>query len=258
MKEELQHFKKAFQEIKEVTGVGDVNDVSEVIQKFMTQDDTLNGLKSIKDEKSRKLEALNKEREDLKEKVNKYKYEGAEGITKKQAEEVEKNKAASQVKLDRYIDKYNRINETVIDVRAGIEHLYENMKVIKIEGQSIPCVTEETVVEALAQCEQRLVTLYGAMKNNPELMKILDAKNFSRIEKKQAASASVAIMKRADISAGGGADLDLSDREQKEEMAQQQNERNKLKHEALNRHEKKLKLKAKKPKTAVGGKRSSN
>ena len=132
MKEELQHFKKAFQEIKEVTGVGDVNDVSEVIQKFMTQDDTLNGLKAIKDEKSRKLEALNKEREDLKEKVNKYKYEGAEGISKKQAEEVEKNKVASQAKLDRYIDKYNRINQTVIDVRAGIEHLYENMKIIKV------------------------------------------------------------------------------------------------------------------------------
>ena len=128
MKEELQHFKKAFQEIKEVTGVGDVNDVSEVIQKFMTQDDTLNGLKSIKDEKSRKLEALNVEREELKEKVNKYKYEGAEGITKKQAEEVEKNKVGSQAKLDRYIDKFNRINQTVIDVRAGIEHLYENMK----------------------------------------------------------------------------------------------------------------------------------
>jgi len=119
MKDELLHFRKAFEEIKAATGVGDVNDVSEIIQKFMTQDDTLNGLKSIKDEKNRKLESLNGEREKLKERVNKFKYEGAEGITKKQAEEVEKNKIASQAKLDRYIDKYSRINQIVVDVRSG-------------------------------------------------------------------------------------------------------------------------------------------
>jgi hypothetical protein len=132
MKEELQHFKKAFQEIKKATGVGDVNDVSEIIQKFMTQDDTLNGLKSIKEEKSRKLEMLNQEREELKENVDKYKYEGAEGITKKQAEELEKNKIASQAKLERYIDKFNRISKISVDVTSGIEHLNENLKPLKV------------------------------------------------------------------------------------------------------------------------------
>ena len=52
-----------------------------------------------------------------------------------------------------------------------------------------------------------------------------------------------------------GGDQDVSDKEQKEEMALQLHERNKLKHEALNRHEKKLKLKTKKPKTAAGQRR---
>ena len=132
MKEKLQYFKKAFQEIKEATGVGDVNDVSEIIQKFMTQDDTLNGLKAIKDEKSRKLEALNKEREDLKVRVDKFKYEGAEGTTKKQAEEVEKNKIASQGKLERYMDKYSRISKINVDVTAGIEHLFCNLKPVQV------------------------------------------------------------------------------------------------------------------------------
>ncbi len=50
-------------------------------------------------------------------------------------------------------------------------------------------------------------------------------------------------------------DLEVSDREEKEEMAQQQHERNKLKHEALNRYEKKLKSMSKKPKTATGPRR---
>jgi len=65
MREELQHFKKAFQEIKNVTGVADVNGVSEIIQKSMTQGDTLNGLKIIKNEKTRRLEELNMRREKL-------------------------------------------------------------------------------------------------------------------------------------------------------------------------------------------------
>jgi antitoxin component YwqK of YwqJK toxin-antitoxin module len=132
MREELQHFKKAFQEIKNVTGVGDVNDVSEIIQKFMTQDDTLNGLKTIKNEKSRRLEELNMEREKLKEKVNKYKYEGAEGVSKKQAEEIEKNIGVANGKLESCMHKYARINQTLVDVQSGIDHLYENTKLLKV------------------------------------------------------------------------------------------------------------------------------
>jgi Skp family chaperone for outer membrane proteins len=132
MKEKLQYFKKAFHEIKEATGVGDVNDVSEIIQKFMTQDDTLNGLKAIKDEKSRRLEELNHEREELKTSVDKYKYEGAEGTTKKQAEEVEKNKQSSQVKLERYVDKYKRTSKVNVDVTAGVEHLFTNLRPVSV------------------------------------------------------------------------------------------------------------------------------
>ena len=49
--------------------------------------------------------------------------------------------------------------------------------------------------------------------------------------------------------------MDVSEREQIDERAHQANERMKLKHEALNRHEKKLKMKDKKPRTAIGGQR---
>ena len=48
-------------------------------------------------------------------------------------------------------------------------------------------MTEETLVEALSQCEQKLLAIYNAMKGNEELMQILDTKDFTRIEKKQAA-----------------------------------------------------------------------
>ena len=49
-------------------------------------------------------------------------------------------------------------------------------------------MTEETLVEALSQAEQKLIGIFNAMKVNPELMEILEKKDFARIEKKQAAS----------------------------------------------------------------------
>lgn len=100
------------------------------------------------------------------------------------------------------------------------------------------------------------------MKANPELMGILEKKDFANIERKQADALAPNMSKSVTnthlgIDAGDHDDLDASDREQKEEMAQQNNERNKLKHDALNRYEKKLKLKAKKPKSAMGPRRKS-
>jgi len=85
-------------------------------------------------------------------------------------------------------------------------------------------------------------------------MMILEKKEFGTIERKQAATAATNPAKKI-VKYEEPEVLDMSDREQKEEMAQQINERNKLKHEALNRYEKKLKMKAKKPRTAVGQRR---
>lgn len=115
-------------------------------------------------------------------------------------------------------------------------------------------MTEENLLEVLSQSERRLVNLYAAMRNNPEIMKILEEKNFATIEKKQATVAATTYPRRT-MKSEEPEEMEIDDREQREEMIQQLNERNKLKHEALNRYEKKLKMKAKKPKTAVGQRR---
>jgi hypothetical protein len=59
------------------------------------------------------------------------------------------------------------------------------------------------------------------------------------------------------IDNGANEELEVSDREQIEERLQQEHDRIKLKHDALNRVEKKKnQLKGKKPSTAVGGTRT--
>ena len=115
-------------------------------------------------------------------------------------------------------------------------------------------MTEENFVEALTQAERKLTRLYAAIKTNPEILKILDGKDFAKIEKKQAVIAAMVPPKQVQT-LEDSKEIKANDKEQKEEMIQQLNERNKLKHEALNRYEKKLKMKTKKPRTAVGQKR---
>ena len=59
----LEDYNQAMQRIKDSTGVSDVN---EIIQKFLTQNDTLNNLNELKQENELKILILNEERGDIK------------------------------------------------------------------------------------------------------------------------------------------------------------------------------------------------
>ena len=85
--------------------------------------------------------------------VEKMRYEGLEGMTRKQMDEVEKNVNAAQLKYERNKDKLDRINRTLVSAKAGIEHLCDKLNDIKLEGVPNVQVTDNTLVEALIQCE---------------------------------------------------------------------------------------------------------
>ena len=79
-KEKLQMFEEAMKRIKEATGVEDVN---EIIQKFVTQEDTTNNLQELKNENDKKLAKLSEEHNMLKNKLETLKYEALESMTRK-------------------------------------------------------------------------------------------------------------------------------------------------------------------------------
>ncbi len=54
------------------------------MQKFTTQDDTSKSLHDLKQEYMDKIEELQKQRKDLKTRLNAYKYEGGDALTRKQ------------------------------------------------------------------------------------------------------------------------------------------------------------------------------
>ncbi len=149
--------------IKDATGVSDVN---EIIQKFATQQDTYNNLVELRESNNRKLAELSDKKIEMKRDVEKLRYEGLESMTRKQVDEVEKNVNAAQNKYDRNKDKLERINKITVNAKAGIEHLCEKLNDIKLEGVPNVFVTDNTLVEALIQCEQKLEYLFGLVRFN--------------------------------------------------------------------------------------------
>ena len=76
--EKLKGYKQALNQIKESTGVTDVN---EIIQKFQTQNHTISHLKDMQTENDRKINNLTDELNELKKALEKVKFESMEGMT---------------------------------------------------------------------------------------------------------------------------------------------------------------------------------
>lgn len=53
-------------------------------------------------------------------------------------------------KCERTKLKYERVQKILVNVKAGIEHLYEKLEFFKLEGKPNIMVSDETLVEGLA------------------------------------------------------------------------------------------------------------
>lgn len=76
----LQGFEEEMRRIREATGVADVN---EIIQKFSTQQDTQKNLTDLKKTNEFKLQELQERKAEIKADLERAKYEGNEGMSRK-------------------------------------------------------------------------------------------------------------------------------------------------------------------------------
>jgi len=149
-------FEEAFRKIKDATGVSDVN---EVIQKFLTQDETHNNLVVMTKEAQARIDALNEDKAQAKAKVEEIKYSGTGSLgSRRIVDEFESHLSDASSKCERNKQKFERIARILINVKSGVEHLADKLEPILIEEQPI-VMTDSTVVEVLAQCEAKLVRL---------------------------------------------------------------------------------------------------
>ena len=158
--EKIASYEAAFREIKEATGVADVN---EVIQKFITQEETHKNLLAMTKESAAKIEQLTQQKISVQERVQKLKYSVA-------SEEPQQAASSSdERKTERQRVKYERLTKVLVAVKAGIQHLAERLEGVKLEEPPL-VLTDDNMVEVLMQCEQRLKIVLDAIRQEEEAL----------------------------------------------------------------------------------------
>lgn len=123
--EEILDLEEGFKKLNQITGVSDVN---EIIQKYIAQDETGKSLKELEMNYLDKIKELSKEKDVLKRDLDVLKFEKSSKQSKKIVEEIEKNVQNSALKSERYKQKYGKTNKLFINLKAGIDHLSENLE----------------------------------------------------------------------------------------------------------------------------------
>ena len=137
-------YEEAFRKIKDATGVSDVN---EVIQKFLTQDETHNNLVVMTKEAQARIDALNEEKAQAKAKVEEIKYSGTGSLgSRRIVDEFESHLSEANSKCERNKQKYERIAKILINVKSGVEHLADKLEPISVDQDAF-VMTDSTVVE---------------------------------------------------------------------------------------------------------------
>jgi coiled-coil domain-containing protein 151 len=156
-RQKLQDYEEAFNAIKEATGVSDVN---EVIQKFLTQEDTQKNLSNLTKENQATIDKLTEERRRLRLQVEELKFSSGGGGGRRQAiDDFESHLAEATEKFERNRGKFERMAKMLIDMKAGIAHLAEKLIPVKLDGEATIEMSDESVEEVLQQCELKISKL---------------------------------------------------------------------------------------------------
>merc|ERR1711920_973715 len=131
-RQKMMDYDEALNAIKEATGVSDVN---EIIQKFLTQEDTQKNLADLTKQNQATIDRLTEERRRLRLQVEELKFSSGGNVGRRQAiDDFEHHLGEATEKFDRNKGKFERMAKMLIDMKAGIDHLSEKLLPIKLEG----------------------------------------------------------------------------------------------------------------------------
>merc|ERR1711959_401727 len=153
--EKITTYEEAFRKIRDATGV---SDVSEVISKFLTQEETQKRLMEMTKESQLRIDSLQEEKQLAKHRVEEIKFSGnvASG-TRRLVDDFETLLSEANSKCERNKAKYERIAKVLVNVKAGVQHLYDKLEAITVGQPPITTMNDDTVVDVLTQCEEKLM-----------------------------------------------------------------------------------------------------
>jgi chromosome segregation ATPase len=130
--ERMAAFQAAFRKIKEATGISDPHDL---LHKLGAQEETLASLSKSTDEAQAKLDALNEERNHARAALEELKYAGVAGMGGRQEVEAQERRLSeASAACERARTRYERLSKTLVDLRAGVDHLNAKLQAASTSG----------------------------------------------------------------------------------------------------------------------------
>lgn len=156
-RQKILDYEEAFQAIKEATGCVEVN---EVIQKFVTQEDTQRNLIELTKTNQETIERLTGEQQRLQASVEELKFSSGGGGARRQAiDDFETQLGEAMEKFERNRVKFERMAKMQVDMKAGVFHLFEKLASVTLDGENVPKTTDQSVDAALGVCEMKIAKL---------------------------------------------------------------------------------------------------
>mmetsp|Transcript_86201 Transcript_86201/g.192756 ORF Transcript_86201/g.192756 Transcript_86201/m.192756 type:complete len:533 (-) Transcript_86201:36-1634(-) len=216
-RQKIMDYEEAWLAIKDATGVSEVN---EVIQKFLTQEDTQKNLTKLTKENQATIDKLTEERRQLRMKVEELKFSSGGNVGRRQAiDDFETHLSEATEKFDRNKGKFERMAKMLIDMKAGVDHLGEKLLPITLDGEAPIEMTDDNVEEVLGQCElklSKLLSLTQHVADPDDRKKVVDEERYE--EKLMMKSQSDARIKLNDKEDDADSDNDDFDEEMDEDV----------------------------------------
>lgn len=177
-------YEEAMNKIKDTTGV---SDIKEVVQRFLSQGDTQKHLDTLKMNNEKMLVRLKEEKEKLRMEYEEMKYSGEAKLSSGQRmlEEFQQRLANEEKRCLDAKDRQERANKTLVNVKAGIEHLADKLQHLKAPKGHVPQAqlsptSDEYILDLLGTCEQKLLKLTDDLggKDISDVMKEIEDAEF--------------------------------------------------------------------------------
>ena len=164
--QKIQAYEAAFGQIKEATGVADVN---EVIQKFLSQEETHQNLLQMTRDSQSSIDAHREALEQERAQVSRLQYELVSSEEEQQKRRQESGAtgggdglAKARQELDRGRARWKRIWRTQVNCKAAVQHILELLEPLRLEDESSTPLTDESMLPLLQQAEKKLMRVAAA------------------------------------------------------------------------------------------------
>ena len=154
-------YESAFQQIKEATGVSDVN---EVIQRFLLQEETHQNLLHMTRESQSRIEELQKAVDEEKQLVMSAEYSVANGDAEAAgAQETDSAQTlAAQKALLKQRERWTKVVKILVNTKSATQHIVDVLEPLREKDEVVAPMSDDTLLQHLQFAETKLALIASA------------------------------------------------------------------------------------------------